>query len=69
MKESVRELPKVRQALLGMGAIMSTQSRSLLTFALCTLVGHRIPALFFAAVIEAPAVRSGRLGQLKAGGR
>ena len=52
-----------------MGAIMSTQSRSRLTFALCTLVGHRIPALFFAALIEAPPVRSGRLGQLKAGGR
>ena len=51
-----------------MGAIMSTQSRSRLTFAFRTFVGRRIPALFLAAVIEALPVRSGRLGQLKPGG-
>jgi hypothetical protein len=40
-----------------------------LKFALRTLVGRCIPILFFAAVIEALPVRTGRLGQLKAGGR
>jgi hypothetical protein len=52
-----------------MGAIMSTQSRSRLKFALRNLVGHRVTALFLTAVIEVLPVRSGRLGQLKAGGR
>ena len=52
-----------------MGAIMTTQSRCRLKFALRTLVGRCIPILFFAAVIEALPVRTGRLGQLKTGGR
>lgn len=52
-----------------MGAIMSTQSRPRLMFALRNPVGRRVPVLFLAAVIEALAVRSGRLGRLKAGGR
>jgi hypothetical protein len=52
-----------------MGATMTTQSRCRLKFALRTLVGRCIPVLFLAAAIEALPVRSGRLGQLKAGGR
>ncbi len=53
--------------LLGTGAIMSTQSRSRLMFALRTFVGRPIPALFLAAVIETLPIRSGRLAQLKTG--